>query len=162
MENSSRRYTEEEVTDIVREALDSHPDTRGTIGHDELVEIARKSGVSRDHLESAIETRESKEKLEGFKTKWLEKQKKEFTDHLKFYLFINVVLLGVTLFTNSDAWNVGWVSVWGIFVLLHAAGAYSPNDEKTEKGAMEMLNAELKEKEQRRRDKFDALMEEYE
>jgi hypothetical protein len=50
---------------------------------------------------------------------------------------------------------------WGIAVLISASETFFPTDEKIEKGALNLLNDELKEKEKVRQEKFEAFMAEY-
>lgn len=65
----SRRFSNEEVSRIVRRAL-----IRGeedTISFDELEEIAKHSGISANHLKAAIDEQETEGKLDEAKALWL-------------------------------------------------------------------------------------------
>ena len=161
MDHQNRRYTSDEVSDIVRSALDSRGGSSDTIGHEELLEIAQQSGVSRDEIEEALDKKESSAKFDKYKLRWFKKQKKEFHDHLKFFFIVNAIILFFDIRNGGLSWPHWWVGIWGVFVVIHAFEAYIQNDEKAEKGALEMLNEDLKEKEKRRQEKFEALMEEY-
>jgi hypothetical protein len=161
MEHSNRRYTSEEVSDIVRLALDSGTGSADTIGHDELLDIADRSGISRADLEAAIEQKEKTGKLDHYKREWILSQKKEFFDGLKGYIFWMVVLSVFNFLTSDYPWVLWPMIGWGIAVLFSASETFFPSEEKIEKGALTLLNEELKEKEKVRQEKFEAFMAEY-
>ena len=157
MEHSNRRYNEEEVSEIVRRALNSRGGPSDTIGHDELVDIARASGISREQLEMAIEDQELTGELEIYKEKWLKRHKQDFYDHFRVFVIVCAALAMVNVMTTRYPW-VLWVIVgWGFFgVLMHASSTFFVPEEKIERGAMRMMK-----KERKRREKYEAFMEEY-
>ena len=156
MEHSNRRYSEEEVSEIVRRALNLRGGPGDTIGHDELVDIARSSGISRSQLEAAIEDQEMTGQLDVYKEKWLKRHKKDFYDHLRVYAIVCGALAIMNLMTTRYPW-VLWVMVsWGIGIAIHASNTFFVGDETVERGAMRMMK-----KERRRREKYADFMEEY-
>jgi len=156
MEHSNRRYDEEEVTDIVRRALNSRSG-RTTIDHDELVDIARTTGISRSQLEASIEEQEMTGELEIYKEKWFKRHKKDFYDHLRVFIIVNFFLFVLNIVTGPRYMWVLWViGGWGFGVVLQASKTFFVSDDTIERGAMRMMR-----KERKRKDKYEAFMEEY-
>lgn len=139
MEESNRRYTDEEVTEIFRRALarGSHKDT---ISHSELVEIARSSGISPEQLHAAIDEEASEGELDAAKEQWIERQRREFYSHLTSYCIINGFLLMVNLLTTRGyIWVIWPMMAWGIGLAFHYVNTFFVADEKVERGARRIL-----------------------
>jgi hypothetical protein len=156
MEHSNRRYDEEEVSEIVRRALNSRSGPRDTIGHDELVDIARSSGISRTQLEMAIEEQELTGELEHYKEKWIKRHRKDFFDHFRVFIIVNAALAMMNIMTTRYPWVLWVICGWGIGVALQASSTFFVGDETVERGAMRMMK-----KERKRRAKYEDFMEEY-
>jgi hypothetical protein len=157
MEHSNRRYNEEEVSEIVRRALSSRSGPRDTIGHDELVDIARSTGISRSQLEASIEDQELTGQLDFYKEKWVKRHRKDFFDHFRVYIIVNAALTMMNLFVSPRYLWVMWVILgWGIGVALQASSTFFVSDETIERGALRMMK-----KERKRREKYEDFMEEY-
>lgn len=138
MDKMRRRFTSDEVTDIVRRALEgrgSHDD----VSYEDLEEIARQSGIAPGRLEAAIEEHEALSRLEEAKSLYKKRKRDEFFQHLRAYCIVNGVLFLMNLITSSYLWVVWPVLGWGIGLAFHASDALRPNDEEVEKGARKLL-----------------------
>ena len=144
MEHANRRYSDEEVSAIMRRALVKG---RGgdTISHDELVDIAHNSGVSQEALEAALEEQETRGEFEAAKEAWIKRQRSEFYGHLTSYCIINGFLFMVNLLTSRGYLWVVWPMLgWGIGMAFHFVSAYFPNERTVERGARKVMRKRRK------------------
>jgi hypothetical protein len=135
------RYTEEEVSRLIKRALKSG-EQGDTISHDELMDIAEKSGVSPDALNSVLEDEESSYELEEAKVRWLKRHRADFHNHLRSYAIVNGILIMMNLFTTGFRgyfWVLWPIMGWGIGLLFHASDTYFVSEERIEKGARKLL-----------------------
>lgn len=120
-----RRYTSDQVSDIVHRAL-SMKQGRGDVSHEELIEIAAQSGLSEDEVTRAIAEEEyaivTREK-EG--RRWARRQHR-FHAHLRTYLIVNGALLLIDLWTGEGMWFFWPALVWGMGLALHASNTFFP------------------------------------
>jgi len=150
MEHSNRRYTEEEVSEVIRRSLLGGSGTRDTISHDELVDIARSSGISRSQLEESLAYQESRGELDAAKAHWVQRHRQDFYSHLRSYIIVNGVLLLINLATSPRyIWAIWPMMGWGIGVLFHASDTFFVSEEKIERGARKLMK-----KQQRYREKI--------
>ena len=139
MEESNRRYSDEEVSAIFRRALQSGGH-RDTINHSELVDIARSSGISPEQLQAAIEEESREGDLDAAKEKWKGRHRQEFYGHLTSYCIINGFLLMVNLITGPRYLWVVWPMMgWGVGLAFHYVNTFFVADEKVERGARKLL-----------------------
>jgi hypothetical protein len=140
MEHSNRRYSEEEVTQIIRHAL-SRGGLKDTISHDELVEIARSSGISGAKLEAAIENLEADGAMEAAKVEWLKRHREEFFQHLTSYVIVNGFLWFVWFWATRGGypWPVWPMAGWGIGLAFHFMDTFFVSETKIERGAERLL-----------------------
>lgn len=139
MEYANRRYSEDEVTQIIRHAL-SRPGPKDTISHQELVDIARASGISADKLERAIEHMQTYAVFEDAKKEWLQRHRADFYNHFTAYCIVNGFLLFVNLITSRGyLWVVWPLMAWGIGIAFHFVDTFFVSQERIEKGAERLL-----------------------
>ena len=154
--SQSRRYSSNDVSDIIRLALENKSG-RDDVGYGDLIEIARQSGVSQDQIEAAIEYQESEGKLEKAREQWKKNEKQDFLGHLRVYAIVNGALFLMDLFTPGPMW-VQWPLIgWGIGLAIHGQAAFFPNDASIEKGARKLL---LKQRRRKDKELFDRILEE--
>jgi hypothetical protein len=146
MDWENRRYSEEEVSAIIKRALQGT--SAQTITHDELLEIAQKSGVSPDKLADAIERHEELADLERAKQRWIRLQRQDFRGHLIAYVIVNGALALMNFMTTGYPWVLWPILGWGIGLAFHAVDTFMVDDEKLERGARRLLK---KERRQQRR-----------
>jgi len=154
MDWENRRYSEEEVSAIIKRALQGS--TEETITHDELLDIAQKSGVSPDKLADAIEAQEGAREFEDAKRRWLKAERNEFRGHLIAYVIVNGFLSIMSLITSDYFWAIWPILGWGIGLAFHAVETFMVDEEKIEQGARKLL------KKERRRKKWHKRMGRYE
>lgn len=122
---SRRRYSSDEVADIIRLGLqeDSGGDAN-TIDYDELVAIGKEVGVSDEQIDRAVNLLEkeqlTKDKEQGL---WL-----KFKAHCVIFGCVNVLLLLINIFTGTAVFWSGYILFGtGLFLLGHYAGIrYAP------------------------------------
>ena len=131
MSDSDRRYSDDEVSTIIRRAL-SRGGPKDTISHEELEEIARSSGVTSGELQAAIDAQESEAEVEALRAQWIARHRKEFSNHLTSYCIINGFLLLVNLMTMPRLLWVVWPMMgWGIGLAFHFRDTYYPSEDQS-------------------------------
>ncbi len=155
MEHANRRYTEEEVTQIIRHAL-GQGGVNETVSHDDLVEIARNSGISGNRLEDAIENMERHSALNDAKVEFLKRHRADFYSHLTAYCIVNMSLIAINMFTTRGYfWAIFPIIGWGIGLAFHFVDTFFVNDEKIEKGAIRLLKQKRRRERRLERETFE-------
>jgi hypothetical protein len=121
-----RRYSSEEVADIIRLSLqdESRRNNDALIDYDELIAIANDVGVTSDQIDHAVymlqEAQQTRDKESSL---WL-----RFKAHALLFAAVNLLLIAINLLTGSDTfWAMYSVFGWGLFLLGHYAGLrYAP------------------------------------
>lgn len=156
MEPVNRRYTNEEVSAIVRRAL-SGSGAGDTIGYEDLEEIARQAGISPRSLELAIDQQETEGELDAARDQWRKKEKSDFFGHLRAYLIVNGMLLIMNLLTSPGYIWVMWPMLgWGIGLAFHASAAFWPGEDSVEKGARRILRRRQRQR-RRHEERYDEV-----
>ena len=140
MDDLNRRFTNDEVSAIVRRALRQQAKS-DHVSYGELVDIALQSGISEISLRQAIEAEEALGELERAKESWLARRRSAFFQHLRTYCIVNGFLFLLNVATNPGGylWVVWPILGWGIGLAFNAAEAFFPRDEKVERGARRLL-----------------------
>lgn len=137
----SRRFTSDEVTSIVRRALE-HRGLHDTVDYDDLLDIARSSGISAESLNAAIEEQETVGELEDAKAIWMERRRAKFYAHLRSYLIVNGVLFLINVVTSrSYLWAVWPMLGWGIGLAFDASDTFFVVEAKKDRGARKIIRA---------------------
>ena len=123
-EFSSRQYTNDEVTCIIRRALKL--DHEDKISHEDLIETARAIGLDPQIVEAAIEQEQRGFEKEKIRRTRLKRRKMAFYSHLSSYLIITAVLLLINIFTPGPWWFQWSVLGWGIGLAFHFKAIYFP------------------------------------
>ncbi|MBI2424711.1 MAG: 2TM domain-containing protein [Candidatus Hydrogenedentes bacterium] len=148
MSSQDRRFTADEITAIVRRALESQRD-RDSTTREELAEIAAQMGISPAQLAQAIDDEERDGGLERAKTAWLQRRRHAFNEHLLSYVIVNGALVAMNLLTTGYPWALWSIFGWGIGLAFDAADTFLPNPEKVTRGAQKALDRERRLKERR-------------
>lgn len=122
---AARRYSSDEVADIIRRSLvdESNP-PEAAVDHEELLSIGREFGVDDARIDRAIrsleEERRTKDKEQHL---WL-----KFKAHCASSVGVMVLCVIINLFTGMDVFWSGYVLLgMGLFLLGHYAGIrYAP------------------------------------
>jgi len=123
-EFSSRQYTNDEVSRIIRRALKLT--NEDTISHEDLIETARAIGLDPQIVEAAIEQEQRGFEKEKIRQALLKRRKVGFYSHLWSYLIINAALLLINNFTPGPWWFQWSVLGWGIGLAFHLKAIYFP------------------------------------
>src|SRR5207253_2614770 len=92
-DNIPRRYTPEEVNEILRRAIDRQgAGATSSVTHDDLLETARELGIDDAQVEAALAEQATVGALDDARRRWLVQRKKKFYEHLRTYLIINSML----------------------------------------------------------------------
>ena len=145
MQYSNRRFSSEEVSAIVRRALESQGGL-DDISYEDLEEIALQSGISVGRLRQAIADEERLGEFERAKETWLTQTKSAFFKYLRAYCIVNGFLFLINVITAPGGylWVVWPILGWGIGLAFGVSETFFPNEHKVERGARRIL---------RRRDK---------
>jgi len=135
----NRRYTPEEVSAIVRRALEKRAGDDGAVSYDELAETAREMNISPERLQAAIEEHEDSYELEKAREKVLRRRRSEFNAHLRSYLIVNGALIVINLLTTWYPWAIWPIVGWGIGLAFHASSALFPNERDVDRAARSLL-----------------------
>jgi hypothetical protein len=158
MDFQNRRYSEDEVSAIVRRALEGRS-ANGGITHDDLVNIAAQSGISREQIEQAIEEQETLGRLDSAKAEWLKRHRAEFFGHLRAYLIVIFMLMIINLMTSRGYFWFVWPAMgWGIGLAFHASDTFFVSKEKIERGARRLLKREQRKKKSGSSDIYDEIL----
>lgn len=124
-DKSQRRYSSDEVADIIRIGLQHEAgSTANTVDHDELISIGKEVGVSDEQIEIAVHLLEQEQQAkdkEGLL--WL-----RFKSHAVVFVGVNLLCITINLLTGTDTFWSGYVLLgMGLFLLGHYAGLrYAP------------------------------------
>ena len=140
MDDTNRHFSSDEVSAIVRRALQSRA-ASDHISYTDLLDIAQQSGISESALRQAIEEEETLGELERAKDTWLLRRKSAFFRHLRTYCIVNGFLFLVNVITDPGGyvWVVWPILGWGIGLAFDAAEAFFPSNDRVERGARHLL-----------------------
>lgn len=122
---SQRRYSSDEVADIIRIGLQNEagkPDN--TIDHDELISIGKEVGVSDEQIDIAVQLLEEEQQTKDKeRLLWL-----RFKTHTAVFFGVNLLCIAINLATGTEVFWAGYVLLgMGLFLLGHYAGLrYAP------------------------------------
>lgn len=121
----SRRYSSEEVADIIRISLrDEARRADDTVDYEELLAIAAEMGVHKDQITRAVHLLEE-EQLAHDKESELYVR---FKTHGFLFIAVNLLCVSINVLGNSSTfWSMYVLFGWGLFLLGHYAGLrYAP------------------------------------
>ena len=138
-EHLTRHYTPEEVTAIVRRALNGQSPS-DSISYKELLETAKDLGVSPERLEAAVREQEEDGEMDEAREKWRRRRRQQFINgHLRAYLIVNGFLFLLDLVTTGGVWFFYPMLGWGIGLAFDASAAFHPDERHVERGACKLL-----------------------
>jgi hypothetical protein len=139
-DNTPRRYTPDEVNEILRRALDRQGgSSTGALTHEDLIETARELGLDPAQVEAAIIEQEREGPIEAARATWKVERKRKFFEHLRSYLVVNVILFLINFATGEEVWFVWPLFGWGIGLLFDASDAFFPKEKDIERGARRLV-----------------------
>jgi len=124
--NNKRRYSSDEVADIIRLSLqdDNRQRSDDAVDYDELLSIAKDVCVDSDQVDRAVQLLEEEQRArDKEQTLWL-----RFKTHALLFAAVNLLLITINLLSGSASfWAMYVVFGWGLFLLGHYAGVrYAP------------------------------------
>ncbi len=134
MVDSNRRFTSEEVSAIVRRALE-HQRGTGDISFEELEDIALQSGISPQILQQVMAEEDEHRDQRHKRDEWRKRRRADFNHHLIAYGFVNVFLFAINMMTTPGGyWWFMWPMLgWGLGLAFHATATFFPNTYKLER-----------------------------
>jgi hypothetical protein len=143
MANQPRKYSQEEVSAILRRALDRQGSS-SAITHDELIETARELGIDPGALEAAITEQSTVGEYEAARAEYLVHRRQKFFEHLRSYLIVNSVLFVVNVVTSEAIWFFWPLFGWGIGVAFDAADTFWPKEKDIDRGARRLIEKRIR------------------
>ena len=125
VEASKRRYSSEEVADIIRLSLkDETRHSDNSVDYQELLAIAREVGVDADNVDKAVHLLEEEQTARD-KEQYLWSR---FRTHSILFIGVNLLCIAFNVLGDSDTfWSMYVLFGWGLFLLGHYAGLrYAP------------------------------------
>ena len=130
-EYSTRHYSEDEVSRIIRQALKIRQ--TDTISHDDLIETAGELGIDSNTLEKAIAQERRESKREAIHRSRLNRRKAGFYWHLWSYIIVNLALVMINCFVPGPFWFQWSVLGWGIGLACHFKALFFTRGKKYDK-----------------------------
>lgn len=123
---SERRYSSDEVADIIRLSLqDESGNPENSIDYQELLSIGKEMGVDQAQIDRASSLLEDEHQTkEKERLLWL-----KFRGHCISFVMVNLLCLSINIFTGTETFWAGYVLFGtGLFLLGHYAGLrYAPD-----------------------------------
>ena len=124
-EPEKRRYSSEEVADIIRLSLqDQGHKADDSVDYDELLAIAREVGVDAEEVDRAVHLLEEQQTTKD-KEAYLWSR---FRTHFNIFIGVNLLCITINVLGSSETfWSMYMLFGWGLFLLGHYAGLlYAP------------------------------------
>ena len=132
------RYTQLEVDEILRRALDRSVGVDG-LEHHELIDVAREVGIDRDAVELAVRDIEAERALEAEREHIVATRKSRFFRALSTYAIVNSGLALIDWF-QGPGWWVQYVLIgWGLGLAFLGRGAFFGDEERLNRQARRQL-----------------------
>ena len=145
MGTADRRFNSEEVSAIIRRALTSKSG-HDEVDYDDLVEIARQSGISPAKLEAALREEAELGEYEKAREEWMRTRRQHFMEHFRAYVIVNGALILMNLMTWGYPWAIWPIVGWGIGLAFDASDSLWPKECAIERGAKKILRKREKDK----------------
>ena len=121
---TSNKYTVQEVTRIIRRALEMRREE--TVSHQDLLQTAEELGLDQDTLEKAIEEERTAVKRAAAEKERGRKRKDGFRRHLWGFAVVNTGLFLINVFTPGPWWFQWPLLGWSIGLAFSYRAAYHP------------------------------------
>ena len=119
-QSSARRYSSEEVAEIIRLGLrQDRKSSEETVDYEELLAIAQEVGVDSERIDRAVELLEDEQAArEKERDLWA-----RFHTHVILFIAVNLLCVTINVLGDSSTfWSLYVVFGWGLFLLGHYAG----------------------------------------
>ena len=117
-----RTYTEAQVREILRRAVERGTDTGG-LGREDLVAAAGDVGIAPEAVDAAIVELETEGELNEELAKLQRERRNGLASAFSTWAIVNAGLFGIDWATGGGWWFYWPLGSWGIVLLLHLKGA---------------------------------------
>ena len=121
---SKNKYTSEEVTRIIRRALEMKREE--TVSHQDLLHTAEELGLDAETLAEAIKKDKAEFEIERTQRERLQRKRTGFRRHLWSFIIVNSGLFLINAITPGPWWFQWSVLGWGIGLAFRYKAAYYP------------------------------------
>ena len=121
---SSRKYTRDEVSRIIRRALKTKNDD--TMSHSELLELANELGIDSGTVETAVREEQEEIEIERAQQSRSDRRRTAFKRHVWSYVIVIGALILINIFTGGSWWFQWPALGWGIGLAFKFRAAYFP------------------------------------
>ena len=129
----NRKYTDEEVEQILKIALRSKTDS-GAMSLDNIYDIAKELNIDPAAVQNAVNEFENRGDVDAIREEFIRKRRKGFFDHLTSYLVINSFLVILDLVTgNGINWAYFPLLGWGLGVFFDGMSKLRYDEEEFQK-----------------------------
>ncbi len=120
----SAEFTEHEVKEILRRAIERDASRVGTMGPRELLDIATELGVSTEDVSAAIAEVTAERELQRTMSGILEQRRRALGGALSSWVLTSGILFGVDWLTGPGWWVQWPVAAWGLALVFQTRRAY--------------------------------------
>ncbi|MEY4547483.1 MAG: hypothetical protein RL685_3678 [Pseudomonadota bacterium] len=125
---AERTYTDEQVREIMRRAVERGTTGSGGLGRDDLIAAAQDVGIAPEAVEAAIAEVETEGELREEIVQLKRERRQGLVSHVSTWAIVNAGLFGVDWATGDGWWFQFPLICWGIPVLLGLKGHLFAND----------------------------------
>lgn len=147
---AERTYSEEEVREILRRAVERDVERTGQLGRDNLVAAAAEMGIEASTVFGAITEFEKEQELERELESLARGRRSSFFSSLLTWAVVNAGLFGISVVSDTGGWFLYPLIAWGIALLLAHRRFFLPDAAKDRARAQKRLERRKKEEARRR------------
>lgn len=147
-------YTEDEVREILRRAVERDADRRGDLSHEDLRAAAAEIGIDPAAVDAAAAEVSLEREIGAEITRARDAKVSSFRRHLFVYVVVNALLAAIDLLGGGATWFFWPLLGWGAFVALQA-GRLVGRDHAAERKAAKKRVKKRRASERRRRRRQD-------
>jgi len=131
----SRTYSDDEVREILRRAVEQSSVEGGGLTREELIEAARDAGIEASAVHDAIGVVERDREVQGEILALRKKDRKTLASNVLSWAIIALGLLAMRFFGAGGWWFIWPMGAWAIFLLLRLKGVLLESPEKVRERA---------------------------
>jgi hypothetical protein len=134
-----RSFSEEEVREILRRAVDREAGRSGGLDRERLIAAAQEIGIDAAHVNAAIREVERDRTIDNELATLRLERRHELVSSVSTFGIVNSGLLAID-WANGGGWFFYWpLTIWGMILLLRYKGLLFKNDFKDRKQAAERI-----------------------
>ena len=149
---SGRRYTDDEVREILRRAVDHDAEDHSSLSHADLIDAAGEIGISADAVDAAAADLSVTDDVRAEVERRRARRRRRFGRHLVTYLLVNAFLFAIDFLTPGGPWFYYPLLGWGLLLALHGSGLLFTSEGDDREAAQKLVDRR-RQREQRRRER---------